>query len=169
MCLFSVLAVANVDNSFDLCNESLTNTLNGFLFVMSKDGDIIYLSENVERYLGLTYIDLMGQSVYDYSHPCDHDDIKSFLEPLNNSYNLSKTQPKQVERKPKVLSESIGETSGPYFIRMKCTLTNKGRNLNLKSANYKVSCLFYVIPKAILNFILHLHKNTDNKIHWPNG
>lgn len=130
-----------MNDTFDLFDGSLTNTLNGFLFVLSKDGDIIYLSENVERYLGLTNIDLIGQSVFDYSHPCDHDDIKSFLEPLTNAFATSRTLPKPVDRERKPLDESIGETNGPFFIRMKCTLTNKGRNLNLKSANYKVSIL----------------------------
>lgn len=169
------------------------------MFVLSKDGDIIYLSDNVERFLGLSQIDLMGQSIYDYSHPCDHDEIKSFLEPLTNAFNASKLEsdqfstknkinndnvnkkifiennvnsstngnsskdnnddinnnddddnvkykkqkqqsPRQCsfdQRRPKII-DAIGEATGPYFIRMKCTLNNKGRNLNLKSANYKV-------------------------------
>ena len=117
-----------------MCDCSAVNTLNGFVFVLSKDGDLIYLSENVERYLGLTHIDLMGQSIYDYSHPCDHDDIKLFLEPLNTSYNASKYL-----AKPVGVQNALGEVAGPFFIRLKSTLTNKGRNTNLKSANFKVS------------------------------
>lgn len=150
-------------------DNSLLNTLNGFLFVLSKNGDIIYLSENVEHYLGLNQIDLMGQSIYDYSHPCDHDDIKSLLQPSIVAFNATKqtlssssldslsikTEPVKKDvsssattKSPSTSSSSsssllnneiLGDTIGPYFIRMKCTLTNKGRNLNLKSANYKVS------------------------------
>ena len=108
------------------------------MFVLSKDGDLIYLSENVERHLGLTHIDLVGQSVYDYSHPCDHDDIKLFLEPLTSAFNASKYLPKPAERVHDDVPRVMGESTGPFFIRMKCTLTNKGRNCNLKSANFKV-------------------------------
>ncbi|XP_075677093.1 uncharacterized protein LOC113793765 isoform X2 [Dermatophagoides pteronyssinus] len=172
----SVIEPFNVNNNDTILDESIIdkitidhsflNTLNGFLFVLSKNGDIIYLSENVERYLGLNQIDLMGQSIYDYSHPCDHDDIKTFLQPLIDAYNATKssssssstisssmdslsikTEPlKTTSKSPStVISSSLNndkkildDTNGPYFIRMKCTLTNKGRNLNLKSANYKV-------------------------------
>jgi len=125
-------------DAFDLCDCSSTNALNGFVFVLSKDGDIIYLSENVDRYLGLTSIDMMGQSIYDYSHPCDHDDLKLFLEPLSSAYNASKFLVKPTERPRKIKQRALGENIGPFFIRMKCTLTQKGRNLNLKSANFKV-------------------------------
>ena len=127
-----------VKDDFDLGDCSAPNALNGFVFVISKDGDLIYLSENVERHLGLTHIDLMGQSIYDYSHPCDHDDLKLFLEPLTSAFNASKCLPKPTERERPQNVDPMADTTGPFFIRMKCTLTNKGRNCNLKSANFKV-------------------------------
>ena len=127
-------------DAFDQGDCSATNALNGFIFVISKDGDLIHLSENVERHLGLSQIDLMGQSIYDYSHPCDHDDIKLFLEPLTSAFNASKFLPKPTERElnGNKSGHPMGNITGPFFIRMKCTLTNKGRNCNLKSANFKV-------------------------------
>lgn len=62
-------------------------------------------------------IDLMGQNVFEYSHPCDHDEIREIL-----------------------LARSREESIAPknFFIRLKCTLTSKGRSVNLKSATYKV-------------------------------
>lgn len=114
------------------------------MYILSKDGDLVYLSENVERFLGLAAIDIMGQSIYDYTHPCDHDDIKAFLEPLTNASNASKFLPKPTDRAgPKGMAKAVSSPNGPLFIRMKSTLTNKGRNLNLKSANYKVKCCVY--------------------------
>lgn len=62
-------------------------------------------------------IDLMGQNVFEYCHPCDHDEIR---EALNG-----KTQ-------------EVGAMKS-LFLRLKCTLTSKGRSVNLKSASYKVS------------------------------
>lgn len=59
----------------------------------------------------------MGQNVFEYSHPCDHDEIKEILG-----------------------SKSQEDVDAPksFFIRLKCTLTSKGRSVNLKSATYKV-------------------------------
>jgi hypothetical protein len=98
------------------------------MFVLSKEGDLVYLSENVEKHLGLTQIDLMGQSIYDFSHPCDHNDIKDILALKTNNY-CSHNDLSQI---------NDSHIPNSFFVRMKCTLTNKGRNLNLKSANYKV-------------------------------
>lgn len=63
-------------------------------------------------------MDLMGQSVFDYSHPCDHDEIRE-------SFSLK-------------ASEVSEDHSCNFFLRLKCTLTSKGRKVNLKSASYKV-------------------------------
>ncbi|KAK9884084.1 hypothetical protein WA026_005023 [Henosepilachna vigintioctopunctata] len=93
-------------------------SLEGFLLVLSNDGDFVYLSENVSDYLGIGQIDWMGQNIYDYSHPCDHEEIKELLS----------TKVKD--------DASISQKS--FFIRLKCTLTSKGRSVNLKSATYKV-------------------------------
>ena len=61
-------------------------------------------------------IDLIGQSVYEFSHPCDHDEIREIIS-------------------EKMTSDISDHT---FFLRMKSTLTSKGRNINLKSATYKV-------------------------------
>ncbi|KAK4884081.1 hypothetical protein RN001_000352 [Aquatica leii] len=91
-------------------------SLEGFLLVLSPEGDFIYLSENVSDYIGITQIDLMGQNIYEYSHPCDHEEIKDMLVNRTQNTDLPKS----------------------FFIRLKCTLTSKGRSVNLKSATYKV-------------------------------
>lgn len=59
----------------------------------------------------------MGNSIFEFSHPCDHEEIREVLS-------------------LKTPSESIVPRS--FFVRLKCTLTSKGRNVNLKSATYKV-------------------------------
>ncbi|CAH1791601.1 unnamed protein product [Owenia fusiformis] len=91
--------------------------LDGFVMVMSSEGDMWYLSESISKHLGLTQIDLMGQSVFEYSHPCDHEEIQEVLSGTHHADD-------EVERN--------------FFMRLKCTLTPKGRNVNLKSATYKV-------------------------------
>ena len=76
-------------------------------------------------------IDLIGQSIYDFAHPCDHDEVKEVLD--------------------KISPEST-EVDQDFFMRLKCTLTSKGKNINLKSATYKVptiKCFVYYSVTAV--------------------
>uniref|UniRef100_A0A8C9LDW4 Hypoxia-inducible factor 1-alpha n=1 Tax=Pavo cristatus TaxID=9049 RepID=A0A8C9LDW4_PAVCR len=50
--------------------------LDGFVMVLSEDGDMIYMSENVNKCMGLTQFDLTGHSVFDFTHPCDHEELR---------------------------------------------------------------------------------------------
>ncbi|ESO83510.1 hypothetical protein LOTGIDRAFT_133221, partial [Lottia gigantea] len=103
-------------------NALCSKALEGFLFILSKDGDIVYVSDSVSKYLGIQQIDLVGQSIYEFAHPCDHDEIKDIMSiKTHNNNNVESETDERV-----------------FFIRMKCTLTSKGRNVNLKSASYKV-------------------------------
>ncbi|XP_076099182.1 hypoxia-inducible factor 1-alpha-like isoform X1 [Mytilus galloprovincialis] len=88
--------------------------LEGFVIILSSDVDIIFVSESVAKYLGISQIDLIGQSLLEFLHPCDHDEIVDLL--CHKTTNKKKS----------------------LFLRMKCTLTTKGRSVNLKSASYKV-------------------------------
>ncbi|XP_015440217.1 PREDICTED: protein similar isoform X1 [Dufourea novaeangliae] len=108
-------AKSETSNEMD---ELFSKALNGFMLVLSSDGNIIYLSENVSDYLGVSQMDMMGQSVYEYSHPCDHDELRECLASKPNENN--------------------DKRSCSFFLRLKCTLTSKGRKVNLKSASYKV-------------------------------
>ncbi|KAL4237951.1 Hypoxia-inducible factor 1-alpha [Mactra antiquata] len=115
--------------------------LEGFLIIFSKEGDIIYVSESVCKVLGMQQIDLMGQSIYEFSHPCDHDEIQEVIDPNDRSD----------ER----------EASKTVFIRMKCTLTSKGRNVNLKSATYKVIRLS---GRYVPDDLLEEMENTESEL-----
>uniref|UniRef100_A0A8C0F7K7 Endothelial PAS domain protein 1 n=1 Tax=Bubo bubo TaxID=30461 RepID=A0A8C0F7K7_BUBBB len=98
--------------------------LEGFIAVVTQDGDMIFLSENVNKYMGLTQVELTGHSVFDFTHPCDHEEIRENLS-LKNGPGFGK--------KSKEMS-----TERDFFMRMKCTVTNRGRTVNLKSATWKV-------------------------------
>lgn len=132
----STIVKKEIENNVMLAFDShLLRALEGFLLVLSCDGDMVYLSENVNRYLGLTQIDLMGHSIFEFSHPCDHDEIK---EMLSLKCNKSLAVPSPLNRS--------------FFFRMKCTLTNKGKNVNLKSASYKViHCIGKIMKHTSFN------------------
>ncbi|KAH9519455.1 Endothelial PAS domain-containing protein 1 [Bulinus truncatus] len=110
--------ISKGENLDHLCQKALE----GFAFILSQEGDIVYLTENVTKYLGLQQIELMGQSVYEFTHPCDHDEIKDMLTSKQSAQQKNSRQPE----------------NRIFFLRMKCTLTAKGRNVNLKSATFKV-------------------------------
>ncbi|KAL6102166.1 epas1 [Pungitius sinensis] len=100
-------------------------SLEGFITMVTSDGDMIFLSENISKFMGLTQVDLTGHSIFDFTHPCDHEEIRE---------NLSlKTSGSGSAKKAKDLS-----TERDFFMRMKCTVTNRGRTVNLKSASWKV-------------------------------
>ncbi|KAL3873009.1 hypothetical protein ACJMK2_036172 [Sinanodonta woodiana] len=101
-------------------NSLCSKALDGFVFIISKEGDIVFISEAVSRILGIQQIDIMGQSLLEFVHPCDHDDIQDLLS--HKSFSLKSSQTK----------------NHSFFVRFKCTLTSRGRSVNLKSASYKV-------------------------------
>ncbi|CAL8272906.1 unnamed protein product [Merluccius merluccius] len=100
---------------------SYLKALEGFLMVLSEDGDMIYLSENVNKCLGLAQFDLTGQSVFEYTHPCDQEELREML--------VHRTGSKKAKEP---------NTERNFFLRMKCTLTSRGRTVNVKSATWKV-------------------------------
>lgn len=96
-------------------DEEYINALNGFIVVLSHDCDLLYVSSNVKQYIGITSLDLIGQNLFGYTHEGDHGEITNCL----------KTSSDETENRS-------------FFMRMKSTLTSSGKNVNLKSATYKV-------------------------------
>ena len=86
--------------------------LDGFSLVLGAEGDIIYVSKNVSSYIGLKPVELLGQTLADYIHPCDLSDLASLTSPLGEG----------------VLQR------GEVTVRMKCTVTERGRMINLNQA-----------------------------------
>ncbi|CAM4728502.1 unnamed protein product [Leuciscus chuanchicus] len=99
----------------------LLQTLDGFVFVVASDGKIMYISETASVHLGLSQVELTGNSIFEYIHPSDHDEMSAVLSahpPLH----------------PHFLQEFELERS--FFLRMKCVLAK--RNAGLTCGGYKV-------------------------------
>lgn len=111
-----------IGNCPDLQFDSfINNAMGGFVIVLSSDGDIVYVSESITTHLGLSQCEVMGQSVYNFSHPCDHADMKDL-------FTVNKNE------KENYINRSC-------FFRMKCTITAKGRSVHLRAASYKaINC-----------------------------
>ncbi|XP_049877924.1 hypoxia-inducible factor 1-alpha isoform X2 [Pectinophora gossypiella] len=106
--------LANPKGLEEISSElSYMKALDGFVLALSQQGDIVYCSENIADHLGVSQMEIMGQSVFEFSHPCDHEEIREALRPN-------------------------GSGRRELLLRLKCTLTSKGRSVHLKSASYKV-------------------------------
>uniref|UniRef100_A0A0N5AXC3 PAS domain-containing protein n=1 Tax=Syphacia muris TaxID=451379 RepID=A0A0N5AXC3_9BILA len=98
------------DESGHLFSEStLLESLDGFLAIIDSDDVILYVSESISIYLGLTQTDLTGRSLKEFVHQSDYEDLLKFSS--NDGVMMT--------------------------IRMKSVISPRGRNLNLKSALFK--------------------------------
>ncbi|XP_057195128.1 single-minded homolog 1-A isoform X2 [Triplophysa rosa] len=99
----------------------LLQTLDGFIFVVAPDGKIMYISETASVHLGLSQVELTGNSIYEYIHPADHDEMTAVLT-AHQPYHSHFLHEYEMERS--------------FFLRMKCVLAK--RNAGLTCGGYKV-------------------------------
>ncbi|XP_015367926.1 PREDICTED: circadian locomoter output cycles protein kaput-like isoform X2 [Diuraphis noxia] len=52
---------------------------NDVYLMVTSGGKIVFVSHSVENILGYSQIDLMGQSLFNFAHPKDHDELKKNL------------------------------------------------------------------------------------------
>lgn len=101
---------------------TIAECLDGFVMIVDSDSSILYVTESVALYLGLTQTDLTGRALKDFLHPADYDEF---------------------DKQTKLLHKPRGEENDAMgvnmVLRMKTVISPRGRCLNLKSALYKVS------------------------------
>ncbi|XP_012542049.1 aryl hydrocarbon receptor nuclear translocator-like protein 2 isoform X4 [Monomorium pharaonis] len=72
----------NVKSDFDLEQFFVNNLVDGFFFVVTATGKIVYISRQGEQYFGCQHQnELLGHSLYDYIYPKDHGDLTRNLTP----------------------------------------------------------------------------------------
>ncbi|XP_061536756.1 hypoxia inducible factor 1 subunit alpha, like isoform X1 [Phycodurus eques] len=114
--------IPNSEGDEDPADILYTQALSGFMVVITTEGDMIYLTDNVSKHVGIPQLELLGQSVYEFVHPCDQEELRDLLlHPVCSK---------------KVSGGQLSQRN--FFLRMKCTLTNRGRTVNIKSASWKV-------------------------------
>ncbi|KAK2717258.1 hypothetical protein QYM36_007398 [Artemia franciscana] len=133
-------AAPPMHNPREMCirelGSHLLQTLDGFIFVVAPDGKIMYISETASVHLGLSQVELTGNSIYEYIHPDDHEEMATVLNHIPNF---------------PVRHAQIGldiEIERAFFLRMKCVLAK--RNAGLTTGGYKViHCSGYVKLRGI--------------------
>ncbi|KAM7382304.1 hypothetical protein PAMP_002042 [Pampus punctatissimus] len=112
---------SSLDGVSQELGSHLLQTLDGFIFVVAPDGKIMYISETASVHLGLSQVELTGNSIYEYIHPADHDEMTAVLT-AHQPYHSHFVQEYEMERS--------------FFLRMKCVLAK--RNAGLTCGGYKV-------------------------------
>lgn len=67
----------------------------------------------------------MGNPIWDYTHQCDHTELRNMLHTSRPDATAA-------------ADKNVEHVDCNAMIRIKCTLTSRGRNVNIKSASYKV-------------------------------
>ena len=102
--------------------ETLAECLDGFVLLADADGTILYVSESISVYLGLTQTDLVGRFLTEFINADDYDDLA----------RMSTTECETNE------ASTLDDFGRYVVVRMKTVISPRGRTLNLKSALYKV-------------------------------
>lgn len=62
-------------------SATLLDALEGFMLIVTASGKIVYISDSVEKLLGHSQLDLMGQSLYTICHNGDTELLRHHLQP----------------------------------------------------------------------------------------
>lgn len=124
----------------------------------------MYISETASVHVGLSQVELTGNSIYEYVHPADQEEISQLLNTLPPSLHAhhshspstsSSSSPDSPQNSASLFYRSSHqqdyEIEKSFFIRMKCVLAK--RNAGLTNAGYKViHCAGYLkIPHSSLD------------------
>ncbi|CAD5231503.1 unnamed protein product [Bursaphelenchus xylophilus] len=111
--------------------QNMTECLDGFVLLADSDGTILYVSESVSIFLGLTQTDLVGRFLKEFVHSNDYDEL---IRASTTSTEVQDT------------ASSLDEFGRYIVVRMKTVISPRGRNLNLKSALFKaILCRFRAV------------------------
>ncbi|KAK0410916.1 hypothetical protein QR680_005392 [Steinernema hermaphroditum] len=108
----------------EICSEeTIAECLDGFMMIIDMDGLILYVTESVSIYLGITQTDLVGRHLREFTNQKDYEAYMKMAQANKAKSNGSGNDSSLVTR--------------TIVIRMKSVISPRGRNLNLKSAIYK--------------------------------
>uniref|UniRef100_A0A915PW86 PAS domain-containing protein n=1 Tax=Setaria digitata TaxID=48799 RepID=A0A915PW86_9BILA len=113
----------------------LLQTLDGFVLILDANGKMMYVSETASVHLGLSQVELIGSSIFDFLHRDDELELRHILS--NNDFNC--TQFTNGRDGDHSYDEEIERM---FFIRLKCVLPK--RNAGIIYNGYKtISCWGY--------------------------
>jgi len=116
--LFTQDSKAGEISGTSLVSEGLPHleSMDGFFFILSEDGRLLFVSENIDKFIGYSQIEMMGFPIFNFTHPADQSKIRKVL--------VSSFQPSLSEDTPAVCegSGSASPERGPrqsFYIRLR--------------------------------------------------
>jgi len=124
-------------NPLDDEGVSHLEAIDGFFFMFSEDGKILFISENIDKYIGYSQMDLVGLSITDILHQADVNKFRSNISSRSSSsstctsvssspshaiaYSPASSSEENINS-PSSFSQSSQDTKGPrrsFYIRVK--------------------------------------------------
>ncbi|KAF8568892.1 hypothetical protein P879_01039 [Paragonimus westermani] len=102
---------------------NLFKSMDGFIFIVSPEGKILYISETASVLLGLSQVEMTGNDMTEYLHPLDHEEFRQILT----------AHPSELTTHSGAHEFTIDRS---FFLRIKCVLAK--RNAGLTTAGFKV-------------------------------
>ncbi|VDM46431.1 unnamed protein product [Toxocara canis] len=118
----------STDELFEV-GSFLLQTLDGFVLILDPGGKMMYVSETASVHLGLSQVELIGASIFDFLHRDDEAELHYILS-CADSRRLNTVLPytEEIERM--------------FFVRLRCVLPK--RNAGITYNGYKtISCWGY--------------------------
>jgi PAS domain-containing protein len=101
-----------------LVSEGLPHleSMDGFFFILAEDGRILFVSENIDKFIGFSQIELMGFPIFNFAHPGDQSKIKASLvkRAAPCTGQATKENPESFAEVPAASSSSTCDTLAPY-------------------------------------------------------
>ncbi|XP_023233093.1 aryl hydrocarbon receptor protein 1-like isoform X3 [Centruroides sculpturatus] len=107
--------------------DLILQALNGFLLILTCDGEVFYASHTVETYLGFHQSDICHQSVYELVHSEDREELQRYL--MWNSH--LPTDRTNVSLQEILMTENIQYLERNFTVRFRCLLDNTSGFLRL--------------------------------------
>ncbi|KAI1278710.1 Protein single-minded [Halotydeus destructor] len=120
-------------------SSQILSTLEGFVFVVTREGKILYVSETVASNLGLDQRELTGNLVYEYLDPRDMEEMRHILDDPNVLAKYHGTSGHAETCGSDLVDIEIPRT---FCLRFKCVLAK--RNAGLTNDGFKaIHCTGY--------------------------
>uniref|UniRef100_A0A1I7WLM5 PAS domain-containing protein n=1 Tax=Heterorhabditis bacteriophora TaxID=37862 RepID=A0A1I7WLM5_HETBA len=71
-----------------ISGQHIDKLMDSFLMVLDFRGDVLYVSETISIYLGLSQVEMTGNPVSEYIHPEDWHQFQTPLSDFINSFDL---------------------------------------------------------------------------------
>lgn len=122
-------------NPLDDEGVSHLEAIDGFFFMLSEDGKILFISENIDKYIGYSQMDLVGLSITDILHQADVNKFRSNISSQSGSSSTCTSvssspshaiayspASSDISSSPGSFSQPSQDTKGPrrsFYIRVK--------------------------------------------------